>query len=96
MKLQVVVIDPTGHHVADKHVVAVICRPEVIGIIDHAVDGGRSVGMLHQNRGKAQAVMRLAKAGIISAGQQLINRSTVTVTGVEVSTFIPGEAKRGL
>ena len=52
------------------------------------------MGVLEHHWSEAESVVGFTEAGIPTAGQQLVERRTVAVAGIEVSAGIPGETKR--
>ena len=52
------------------------------------------MGVLEHHRSEAKPVMGFAEAGIPTSGQQLVQRGTVAVAGIEVSAGIPSQTKR--
>jgi hypothetical protein len=55
------------------------------GVIDDAGDGRRSLVAADCLGSEAEAVVRLAEAGIVSAAQQQVNRLAVAVSRVKVA-----------
>ena len=91
---QMVAIQPARHDIPDEEIVLIFRRPEVVVVVQRPVDGGAAVGVLHQDRCKAEAVMRLAEARIVAALQQLVDRRAVAVAGIEVAARVPRKAER--
>ncbi len=68
---------------------------EVVGgVVGDAADGGRAVVVGDHLRGEAEAVVRLAEAGVVAAAEQLIDRLAVAVGGVEVAAAGRSQAER--
>ena len=55
---------------------------------------GRAVVVRHHLRAEAEAVVRLAEAGIPGAAEQLIDRPAVAVARVEVAQRVERQAER--
>ena len=88
-----VAVQPAGHHVADEERVLVLGRPQVVVVVEGAVDGGAAVGVLQHHRRVAEAVVRLAEARIPAAIEQLVDGRAVAIAGVEVAAGVPREAE---
>ena len=91
---QAELVDAVGDHVADEAAVAVGRREVVGGVVGDAGDGGRVVVVVDHLRGEAEAVVRLAEAGVVAAAQELLDRLRVAVAGVEVAQRVEGQAER--
>ena len=89
-----VAVQPAGHHVADEERVAIFGGPEVVVVVHGSVDGRAAVGVLEHHWSEAESVVGFTETGIPTAGQQLVERRTVAVAGIEVSAGIPSQTKR--
>ena len=90
----VVVVDDGSDHVAQQHVVIPLRAPDAAADVDDACDAGGTVAVLAHHRAIAQAVVRLAEAGVVGAVKQLINGRAVAVRAVEIATRVPAQTER--
>ena len=79
MPLDAVVVDAVGHHVADERGAAIRLGVLVGRVEADAADPGRAVIGVDHLGAKAHAVVGLAKAGVISPPQELVERLAVAV-----------------
>ena len=88
-----IAVDPAGHYVAHQNISAKLRRPpRVINQSDPA-NGGGTVRVRNRGRCKTQTVVRFAKARIITAANELIDRRTVTVGRVKIAARIQMHAE---
>ncbi len=69
-----VLIDPGSHDIANEEIAQVFFRPKVIFVHDNATDRRRTMSVLNHGWSIPQTIMRLAKTGIVTLPNQLINR----------------------
>src|SRR5439155_24740385 len=90
---QGVAIDAAGHDVADEGVASVFGR-EIFGVVmDHAGEGSGAVVVSADVGSEAKAVVRFAKAGIVSAAQELIDGRAVAIGRPKIAEGIEHQAK---
>ena len=87
-------VDPVGDDVADEDRAAVGFGELVGGVVDDAGDAGRAVVVGHHLGAEAEAVVRLAEAGVPGAAEELVDRPAVAVAGVEVAQRVERQAER--
>ncbi len=63
------------------------------GVVDDARDAGRAVRVAHHLGAEAEAVVRLAEAGVVGAAEELVDGLRVAVGGEEVAQRIEREAE---
>ena len=88
-----VVVHFRGDAVADKHVIIPLGAPDAAVDIDDAADTGAAVRVLAHDGRKAESVMRFAKARVMRAANELVDRRAVAVGAVKIAAAIPAEAE---
>ena len=89
-----VVVDPARLHVADEHVILQFRGPRGGANVDRRADRGAAVRVRDRRGRKAEAIVRLAKARIIRAAQELVDRRAMAVGAEEIAAIVPAQAER--
>ena len=90
----VVVVHLRGDDVADEGVIVPFGTPDAAVDVNDPADSGGAVRVLAHDGREAESIVRLAKTGITSAPNELVDRRAVAVGAVEIAVAIPGEAER--
>src|SRR4029079_5263033 len=69
-----VAVDAAGHEVAAIKIATILLGKILAAVFDEAADGSAAVEVVHHGRDEAEAVVRLAEAGVIAAAEELIDR----------------------
>ncbi len=88
-----VVVEPAGHHVAEERVALEFRGPRGVLHHDGRADGRAAVRVLDGDGRVAEAVVRLAEAGVIAAAQELIEGGAVAIGAEEIAPVVPAQAK---
>ena len=92
--LDPVVVDPVGDDVADEDRAAIRLGELVGRVVADAGDPGRAMVVGHHLGAEAEAVVRLAEAGIPRTPEKLIDRPAVAVARIEVAQRVERQAER--
>ena len=69
-------------------------REVLAGVGRQAANRGAAVQVVHHRRDEAEAVVRLAEAGVVAAAEQLRDRLAVAVGGEDVEQLVEAHAER--
>ena len=91
---QAIVIDPARHRIPDEHRVAVGSGKVRRIVVHQPADSGRSMAVLDHLGTISQAIMGLAKTGVIRPFQEHVNGTRMAVGGEYIAQGIERHAKR--